>query len=261
MLGLLLVFRTNTAYDRYWEARKLWGTIETELRCLMWGVWVGVHENVNVRTIPAQKKQLMDLFAAFPIALKHHLRGENGYDYHDYIGVLPPSYQTMYTDDSAYPIPLEIINRFTHHFARLLRGGILQPCEWTDLTKTTNKLTATIASLDRIRTTPIPIAYRIHMKQAVLLYCAMLPFTMFDNMGWYSVLLTGIVSFLLFGIDGIGCEIENPFGDDENDLKLDEFCSAVQFEISWMMRWVPQKESVEQALAGGVVSLPGYQSI
>ena len=93
-----------------------------------------------------------------------------------------------------------------------------------------NGMVDTLSNLERIRTSPVPLAYSIHLRQTVLLYLYALPFQLVDPvkaMGWSSIIVVAIASFTLLGIEAIGAEIEQPFGYDYNDLRLDLFCQGI----------------------------------
>jgi len=246
VLGLLLVFRTNSAYDRFWEGRKIWSLIETNIRTLATTFWINVLDDPSDRNSLLVKRQVMELLMAFPVSLMHHLRQESARDRPDLAGLVPQSYQK--SGDLDYPLPLEIVYRLTHHIKRALDTKLIVTVEWTRMINSIAVLTECLSSADRIRSTPVPPAYRIHMKQALLLYCAILPLSLLDTMGWYAVPMTAIVAFLLYGIDGIGSEVENPFGEDENDINVESICMQIRYEIEWVMRWLPTRESVNDAL-------------
>ncbi|KAJ1344506.1 hypothetical protein BSLG_000030 [Batrachochytrium salamandrivorans] len=117
--------------------------------------------------------------------------------------------------------------------------------DWTDV-PTTNAMQAAVAGLldclgtmERIGSSPIPMAYLIHLKQTLYLYLLSLPFQLVSTMGWTTVAVVGAASFTLLGIEAIGGEIENPFGYDPNDLKLDKFCRCIQSELREMLLRAP----------------------
>ncbi|KAJ1980309.1 hypothetical protein H4R33_005510 [Dimargaris cristalligena] len=95
-----------------------------------------------------------------------------------------------------------------------------------------NTLTECLTGYERIQRTPIPVAYAIHLHQTVLLYCLALPFQLLPLLNWVTVPITAIVAFTMLGVLHIGKEIENPFGDDDNDLPLDDFCKVIGHEIN-----------------------------
>jgi putative membrane protein len=94
-----------------------------------------------------------------------------------------------------------------------------------------NNLVDTLGACERILRTPMPLAYAIHLKQLLLLYCLLLPFQVVDELRWWTAPAVALVSFTLFGIEAIGVEIENPFGTDPNDLPLDTICDTIERNI------------------------------
>ena len=93
-----------------------------------------------------------------------------------------------------------------------------------------------LSNFERIRDSPIPKAYSIHLKQTLFLYLLTLPFQLVGLLGWVTIPCVFIASFTLLGILAIAGEIENPFGYDDNDLRLGEFCEQLRQELSQMMR-------------------------
>jgi putative membrane protein len=212
VVGLLLVFRTNTAYDRYWEARRLWGTISTHSRNLARTFWIGIMEKIPDHH--REKLGAMNLILAFSIAVKHHLRNETGTKYRDIHQLLVhiPGFETENEQHEFENIPIEI---------SLLLGCYIQRARELDLTDvpTTNSMIAaltglmdTFSNLERIRTTPLPKAYTIHLQHTLLIYLSTLPFQLLGGsaqMNWMTIPVIFMSSFTLLGIQGIAEEIEN----------------------------------------------------
>ncbi|NET15127.1 MAG: hypothetical protein F6K08_21000, partial [Okeania sp. SIO1H6] len=97
-------------------------------------------------------------------------------------------------------------------------------------------------SCERIVNTPIPLAYAIHLKHLLFLYCFALPFQLVAELSWITIPATGVISFALLGIEAIGLEIENPFGYDPNDLPLDNMCNRLLWDIEELMSSDSRKE-------------------
>jgi putative membrane protein len=90
-----------------------------------------------------------------------------------------------------------------------------------------NDLLEALTTCERILSTPIPFAYAIYLKRLLLIYCLSLPFQVVNTLHWWTSPVAIIISFVLLGIEEIGTEIENPFGDDANDLPLEEICTTI----------------------------------
>jgi putative membrane protein len=95
-----------------------------------------------------------------------------------------------------------------------------------------NSMVDALGACERILMTPMPMAYALHLKQLLLLYCLSLPFQMVEGLGWMTGPIVGWLSFMLFGVEEIGIEIENPFGRDPNDLPLDNICNKMKHNIA-----------------------------
>lgn len=118
-------------------------------------------------------------------------------------------------------------------------AGRLHPYQLTACLETLDGLVNSLGGCERILKTPMPLAYSIHLKQLLLLYCLALPFQMVASVGWATPLLVGLISFAVFGIEEIGIEIENPFGNDANDLPLDAICRTMVQNIEELLTTPP----------------------
>ena len=222
VLGLLLVFRTNTAYDRFWEGRKCWGIITGGTRNLVRRILVAVEE----RSIEDRdhKVRSIRLLVALSFVTKHHLRGEP----------LCSEVRSLVGDDrwvqlgSGANVPLEVAFWVGHYLQEQYRKGRLTVHELMGMTEILDNIMGAVSGCERILKTPMPLAYAIHLKQLLLIYCLFLPFQTVRDLEWFAVPVVMIVSFTLLGIEEIGVEIENPFGTDTNDLPLDAICQTVR---------------------------------
>lgn len=222
VLGLLLVFRTNTAYERFWEGRKLWGGIVNTSRNLGRQIWVAIDEPTP--EVREQKISALNLIAAFGIATKQHLRGSSVTEAVADL-VEPNVLDNLRTTDHA---PLDLSVRIAAFLEEQRDRGNLNPYQLASMHRLLDVLVDSLGGCERILRTPMPFAYAIHLRQLLLIYCLILPFELVSKVGWWTGLLVAIISFTLFGIEEIGEEIENPFGTDPNDLPLDAICNTVR---------------------------------
>ncbi|KDQ06409.1 hypothetical protein BOTBODRAFT_39608 [Botryobasidium botryosum FD-172 SS1] len=129
-------------------------------------------------------------------------------------------------------VPLEICLFLSSYLAALIRKGLLAPATATGFLNNLSVLQDCVASLERVRTTPIPFAYQAHLRMATWLYLIFLPFQLESTLSWITIPATTFAAFLFLGFLEIGQEIENPFDYDENDLDLDSFCAAIASELT-----------------------------
>ncbi|MBX5497054.1 MAG: hypothetical protein IRZ15_17090 [Bryobacteraceae bacterium] len=217
-LGLLLVFRTNSSYDRYWEGRKLWGGIVNETRNLIRAA------AIHLKNEPELLLQLTRWTALFPWATMSGLRGVS--DLGPFEKELSPSDRLAII--SAQHPAMAVTARMSECLNEARRRGAITDIIQMALDRNVELLVDYMGGCERIRKTPLPFAYVVHLRRALVLYCFTLPFALVDTFGWATILDVLVVSYVFFGIEEIGVEIEGPFGYDENDLPLEEICETIR---------------------------------
>ncbi len=212
-LGLLIVFRNNCSYDRYWEGRKLWGGIVNASRNLLRGAGIAVGD----------VKGLADMVAAYALALKQHLRGEK--DLAEIEALLPPD---VYGSLAGASNPPSLI---AFHISAWIRAradeGKLDSVKAQSLEDHVRTFLDNQGGCERILRTPIPYVYAAHIKQLLTLYLVTLPVILVGEMSWFAVPTVAAIAFGLLGIEEAGVEIEDPFGDDPNDLPVEAICATI----------------------------------
>lgn len=238
VLGLLLVFRTNTAYERFWEGRKCWGILVINVRNLARQVWCFVDESQPGSR--EEKQAVLRLLVAFAVAMKLHLRGEAiNSEVEELI-----SHSGYIKLEGKTNMPLEIAFWIGDYLKQQQQKKCLDSYQVMTMNQHLNSMIEALTGCERILRTPIPLAYAIHLKQLLLIYCLGLPFQMVKELSWWMVPVVAILSFALFGIEEIGIEIENPFGYDENDLPIDQICATMRQNIEDLMRLSPQEDQI-----------------
>ncbi|NEO88623.1 MAG: hypothetical protein F6J87_30990, partial [Spirulina sp. SIO3F2] len=239
---LLLVFRTNTAYERFWEGRKQWGTLVNTVRNLARQIWVTIAEiEPSDRT---QKIATLRLLVAFAIATKRHLRYESP-TCAEMDQLVPPEEFELLTGMNNPP--LEVAFWIGDYLQQQYDRQRINAYQLASTFKLLDTMVDVLGACERILKTPIPLAYSIHLKQLLLIYCLGLPFQMVDEFGWWTAIVVGLVAFTVFGIEEIGIEIENPFGYDRNDLPLDQICATMQVNIEDLISLAPCTQQWRQA--------------
>ncbi len=218
-VGLLLVFRTNASYDRWWEGRKLWGGIVNTCRNL------ARQAVVHFSTTPDRLEAVLRLTRAFPVASMHLLRNRQW-----------SASELFSEDDSTRALarshpPLAICTALSEQFKKAKVEGQVSDLVFLSLDADCHALVDAIGACERIHKTPLPFAYVVHLRRALVIYCASLPLALLSLFGWWNLLVVFLVSYILFGIDEIGVEIEDPFGFDENDLPLEQISEGIDRNV------------------------------
>lgn len=221
VLSLLLIFRTNTAHERFWEARKLWGAMVNTVRNLARRICIVIEErDPEDRT---EKQAILQLVVAFAVAMKLHLRREP----------VNSELASLMSDSKYYTLqninhpPLKIAywigDYFQHQYERQCIGVI----ELNGLHLLLDEMVNILGGCERILKTPLPLVYTITLKMLLTFYFLLLPWELVNGLTWWTGPILAFLSSILLGIDEIGAEIEQPFGHDPNDLPLDVICKTM----------------------------------
>ena len=217
-MGLLLVFRTNASYDRFWEGRKLWGGIVNQSRNLarQAAAWLAADRELAQRTIWWT--------VAFAYGTMHRLRGTSD------IGAATNHLSAEAVSEvlSAGHVPLAVSRRLTELIASARDRRLIDGDQLRCLDQNVQLLIDHCGACERIRSTPLPFAYAVHLRRALIAYCFTLPLALVQSYGWETVPVTLMIAYVLFGIEEIGVEIEDPFGSDVNDLPLKAICETIE---------------------------------
>lgn len=216
--GLLLVFRTNSSYDRFWEGRKLWGGIVNETRNLIRSTEAYLPKDPETRTTVAL------WMLGFVYGSMHILRHKK--DIGPVAKVLP---KNEVDEALASPHPaLYCAKKVSLALQAAKEKGVINSFEQISIDQNIQLLIDYLGGCERIHKTPLPFAYVVHLRRALVLYCFSLPFALLGTSQlWITPLEVFFLSYVFFGIEEIGVEIEDPFGEDENDLPLEEICESI----------------------------------
>jgi ion channel-forming bestrophin family protein len=221
VLGLFLVFRTNTAYDRWWEGRRLWGGLVNSCRNL------ALKLNAYVsRENHEERDWFAKMIPNFAFAMKEHLR--NGVQFEE----LEP------IDDQF----IEVLKKYRHRpnkLAALLyervntlyEKGQLTGDQFLNLDKELKDFIDLIGGCERIKNTPIPYSYMMYVKKFIVIYIATLPLGIVTASGYFTIPIVLIITFVLMSVELIAEEIEDPFGRDLNDLPMNELAVKIRGDI------------------------------
>lgn len=228
-LGIYLGFRNNTAYDRFWEARKLWGALVNTSRSFTRQVLtlLDTRASEDAHAVRAMQVELVHLAIAFVLALRHHLRDHAPWESVEK-ALGPAAVAELKADAHDGNVPLAILQRMGALLADARRRGFVDPLHVPVLETSLVSLTDIQGACERIKTTPIPYSYTVLMHRLVALYCGLLPLGLTETLGWATPVVVLLMSYTFFGLDAIGDEVEQPFGLDINDLPLDAIARTIE---------------------------------
>lgn len=221
VISMLLIFRTNTAYDRWWEGRKKWGELVNDTRNL----------SIKVSTfIP--KSQVLDIdffrrmISNFVFTSKEHLR--KGVDFNE-LDLLEDELELLSAKNH---VPAAIVQMIYDRLNKLKLDGLLSVEEFIILDKNLNKLLDSLGACERIKKTPIPFSYSLFIKKFVFIYVTTLPLAFVTIFGYFSAFIATFIFYVLVSIEVLAEEIEDPFGKDDNDLPTDQLCETIRANVN-----------------------------
>lgn len=151
----------------------------------------------------------------------------------DYSDLLPAKLASLEGQGLAMPLQLSI--SVEAYIRRGVKRGWWAAPQATYIDTQLSNLLSSYGAMETIRSTPIPVAHLIHARQVLALYLMVLPFAMVDDMGFLAVPIVALVAFTLYGIEGIGSQLEDPFGYDKNDIKMDALVEDARVECDVLL--------------------------
>jgi putative membrane protein len=223
-LAIFLGFRNGAAYERFWEARKLWGELIHRARTLArQQSWVAPPLSGNAQ----ERGVVIRRTIAFAHALRCQLRGLDARD--EMSKWLHPEEHAAWAASRSGANYL--LNRNAEDFAQWVREERLPAPIAAQLDRSLAALGAVQAGCERIASTPIPFAYTLLLHRTAYLYCILLPFGLVDVIGIMTPVVVAIVCYTFFGLDALGDEIEQPFGMRAHHLPLDALCRIIEINL------------------------------
>ncbi|MCK8494112.1 MULTISPECIES: bestrophin family protein [Spirosoma] len=221
LLSLLLIFRTNTAYDRFYEGRQAWGTLVNNCRNLA----------IFFNAVLPQSDTDSRLFFAkaisnFPFALKNHLRDIPGTDELDVVEEVDRRSLDKFDHK-----PAGVTSQLWVKTEMLYRAGHISESQHINLNRNLTVLMDVCGICERIKSTPIPFSYNLFIKLFIMIYVAILPFTIITAYGYLTIPAVILTSYVLVGLEMIGEEIEEPFGLERNDLPLNQLSRQIRVNV------------------------------
>jgi ion channel-forming bestrophin family protein len=226
ILSLLLVLRTNAGYERWWEARRLWGDIVNKSRDLAVGALAYGPED------PAWRREFVARSAAFSHAARQSLRGERVAE--ELARLIGPDDAEKIAAAEHMPLAATRLIGESLRDARDRHG--LDGFTWMRIDTDRTALIDDIGACERILKTPLPLAYRVEIRRFLILLIASVPLAIVRRTYWWTPIVTVLIAAPLLAVDKIGTELQDPFSKDRlNHLPLDEICATIEGNLLAML--------------------------
>jgi putative membrane protein len=218
VVALILAFRANTAYARFWEARTIWGTLVNTARNLA---------RLLDRYTAGKGRPLMPWIATFAHALRTRLRDEP-LDIAPR-GLLAPL-DVAWLEQAPHPV-LAAADALSAGVSGLQRHGHLEPLMAQRAESLVGEMVTCLGGCERIRSTPTPLGYVLLIERLVAVYLFSLPFALVARAGWSTPLVTMAIAYPVLMLDALAIELDDPFGHDPNDLDLTRITGVIEQDV------------------------------
>ena len=221
VLGLFLVFRTNSAYDRWWEGRKLWGQMVNNSRNLSFKINAFLPKDDL-----ENRKYFGQMIPNFVISVKDHLRND-------------VKINSLEKTDDNFSEKLKNVKHIPNILSSMLYGRVnelyvkkaISGDQLLLIDRELKEFSDILGGCERIKNTPIPYSYSMYIKKFIFIYIITLPFGFVTQTEYITIPIVVLISFVMFSVELIAEEIEDPFGNDINDLPTDELAIKIRDNV------------------------------
>ena len=223
IMGLILVFRVNAGYDRWWEARKLWGNVVNSSRNLAI-ILISYVNHPNKNEIDT----IIGLIAAMPYLMKNNLRGIISVDEVKHL-LCDDTYTQM--KDWQHK-PNLISSKLASMLSQMQENGILNSFSFLKAEELRQTVLDCQGACERILKTPMPFVMAIKSRRFILLFMMILPVALVNYSAYINPIIVTLVAYALFSLDQIGVELQNPFSiENLSHLPLNDICSTIENNV------------------------------
>ena len=227
VISMLLVFRTNSAYDRWWEGRKLWGALVNNSRNLAIKLAAMLPANDVEHRLFFKR-----IIPAFAHALHNHLRRES-----TRIELFEDAdaHHAFKQIDHKKHVPNQVASLLFKQVNDLYKKGSITGHQLMVLNAELQSFADMCGACERIKNTPIPFSYSIFIKKFIFIYVMSLPFGLAFSLGYYVIPVVAFILYVLASLELIAEEIEDPFSGDANDVPSDKIAATIQNNIAELL--------------------------
>ena len=229
VLGILLAFRTNSAYARWWEARQLWGRLVNNSRSLARQALSFTHHVEEERRTEASRfaRSLISSQIAYAHALRCALRNQDPWsDIAQWLGN-----DALDGLRNQKNVPAALLQSMGLHLAEAADAGMISEFRLQRLDATLSELTDIQGGCERIKNTPLPRQYDYYPELFVKAYCLLVPTILVQELGWLTPLATALVSFVLLVLNRIGKNLEDPFKNEVYDTPMTALSRTIEINL------------------------------
>nr|WP_290447410.1 MULTISPECIES: bestrophin family ion channel [unclassified Pseudomonas] len=228
-LVVLTSFRNSSAYNRWWEARTLWGALVNNSRSFARQVLTLVEDEGETNPI---KAVLLRRHVAYVKCLSAHLKGEScGAEIQALIGA--DEFERRHETNN---FPNDLLNVSALMIAKEYEAGRLDSIRLARIESTLVDISNCQGGMERIANTPLPYPYVAFPRLFITLFCLIVPIGLVETLGWFTPLASTVVGFMLLAIEKIGTDLQSPFRTSEHEIQMKALCENIERNLDSMLR-------------------------
>jgi putative membrane protein len=232
VISLLLAFRSNQAYDRWWEARTIWGAIVNDSRSLARQINTFIQSDEEHTPLRSRfiRRQI-----AWCYSLSRSLRGQDGhYGIEKFVSRGDTQFIKNFNNS-----PMAILELHAHDLQKAVNNGLINTYQQVELDRTLSKLCDSMGKCERIKNTIFPATYSLYIHFSLLFFFLLLPFAVVDFFGFMSVPVVIAISAVFFLIEKMAIHLQDPFENKPTDTPMTAICFTIERDLKQMISELP----------------------
>jgi putative membrane protein len=228
-LVVLTSFRNSSAYNRWWEARTLWGSLVNNSRSFARQILTLIDDEEGINPV---KATLLRRHVAYVKCLSAHLKGRTCDD--EVLRYI--SAEEVAKAQSTNNFPNDLLNASAALLVKEYRAGRLDSIRMSRLESTLVEISNCQGGMERIANTPLPYPYVAFPRLFITLFCIIVPIGLVETLGWFTPLASTVVGFMLLAIEKIGTDLQSPFLVSEHEIQMTALCENIEKNLDSMLR-------------------------
>ncbi|OAQ39198.1 hypothetical protein A5893_11060 [Pedobacter psychrophilus] len=243
IISLLLAFRSNQAYDRWWEARILWGRIVNDSRSFARQVISFIDNSYDESDKSDMKKRMINRQIAWCHSLSQHLRGLNAHKaYKDYVSI-----EEANGLNNVDHVPLNLMDQHANDLRLLLRLGWINEYQQVKMDETLSKFSDSMGGCERIKNTVFPMTYSVYIHFLVILFVLILPFGLIEFFGVFQIPLVVAISSSFFLIEKMAIHLQDPFENKPSDTPTTAISKTIEKNLKELLKECMENSEIQNS--------------
>ena len=229
ILGILLAFRINSSYGRWWEARTLWGGLINQSRSLSRQALAFICDAPSAQTSEAGRFgcTIVHLQIALVHALRCGLRGQAPWD--DISPFVTPDLLAKLKNESS--VVTCLLREMGDLAVSAANARIFSEWRLHRIDSTLSEISNIQGGCERIKNTPLPRQFDFYPDLFVNIYCLLVPICLVNELGLFTPLVTLLADFVMLVLNRLGADLENPFDNTVYDISMLSLSRTIEINL------------------------------